>query len=55
MATVPRRLRRPLVASFWIGGRVGFSTMVCGVAAALDHEAIDDAVKNGPAIEAFVA
>jgi hypothetical protein len=23
---VPRRLRRPLVASFWIGGRVVFSS-----------------------------
>ena len=28
IATVPRVLRRPFVASFWIGGRVGFSASV---------------------------
>ena len=38
MARVPRTLLSPLVASFWIGGRVGFSTMVGRESTALDHE-----------------
>ena len=45
MAIVPRSFFRPLLASSGMGARVVF-LHVCIHAAALDHEAIDDAVEH---------
>ena len=44
-------LLNPLVASFWIGGRVGFLDELGGESASLDHEALDHAVEDGAGVE----
>ena len=44
---------RPLLASFWIGASVGFLLHARLEAAALDHEALDDAVEDGAVVVAL--
>jgi hypothetical protein len=55
MAMVPRWFFRPFFASFWIAGLpVLLFAHASGEAAALDHEAVDDAMKDGAVVMAFL-
>jgi hypothetical protein len=46
MAMLPASFLRPLRASFSMGARVVFSSMRAVHASALDHEAVDDSMKD---------